>query len=75
MPNAYNEKEKKKEQKPRGVVANVLDCDIILRGGFQLQLHYHTHFLTNNLRKGIIPHLTYGLNCMTFILLQEYVWL
>ena len=36
----------------RSVVANVLDCDIVVRV-FQLQLRYYIHFLTNTLGKGM----------------------
>ena len=34
----------------RGVVANVLDCDIA-ESEFELQLRYYIHFLTNTIGK------------------------
>ena len=39
---------------PQGIVANVLDCNIV--GRFKPQLHNHIHFWTNTLGKGIIHH-------------------
>ena len=38
----------------RGVVANVLDCDILV-SEFELQLHHNIHFRTNTLEKGMNP--------------------
>ena len=43
-----------------GVMAKVLDCDIIV-SGFELQSRYCVHFRTNTLEKGMnshIPHPT-----------------
>ena len=40
------------EGSPRDVVANVLDCDIIVNE-FELQSHYHVHIRTNTLGKGM----------------------
>ena len=42
------------EQNLRGVVANVLDCDVTV-SEFELQLHYYVHFRTNILRKSMNP--------------------
>ena len=36
----------------RGVVANVLDCDIIV-SEFEIQSRYYVHFQINTLRKGM----------------------
>ena len=33
-----------------GVVANVLDCNIVV-SEFELQSHSHAHFMTNNIRQ------------------------
>ena len=38
----------------RGVVANVLDCDIV-GSEFELESHYHVHFQTNAPGKGMKP--------------------
>ena len=37
---------------PQGIVANVLDSDIIV-GKFKLKLRYYVHFQTNTLAKGM----------------------
>ena len=37
-----------------GIVANVLDCDLVIKL-FDLQLRYYIHFLTNALEKGMHP--------------------
>ena len=39
---------------PRGVVANVLYCDIVV-SEFELQLCYYIHFRTNARRKAAQP--------------------
>ena len=58
-----------------GVVANVLDCDIIV-GEFDPQLRYCIHFRTNIFSKGMNPLFTflYGLNNITTVFLQEWFW-
>ena len=48
----------------RGVVANVLDCNIV-RSEIELQSYYFVHFRINTLGKGMnfhIPNPSYGLN-------------
>ena len=58
-------------ESPCHVVANVLDCSVIVRE-FKLQLHYYVHFWTNTLGKGkksIIPHPNYGLNSTSTMVL------
>ena len=41
-------------KEPRGVAANVLDYDIVVRK-FELQLRYYDHFRSNTLCKGMKP--------------------
>ena len=50
-----------------GLVANTLDCDIVVRE-FKLQLGYYIHFETNILGKGTNPHIlpAMGLSLMFF---------
>ena len=43
---------KGKRGNPRGVVANVLDCDIVV-SEFELLSRYYVHFRTNALGKGM----------------------
>ena len=45
-------KEKKWGGIPHGIVAKVLEYEIIVRK-FKLQFHYYVHFWTNALRKGM----------------------
>ena len=48
----------------RGLVANVLDCDIVVNE-FELQSCCYVHFLTNTLGKGMKPLIllpSYSLN-------------
>ena len=54
------------------VVANVLDCNI-KESAFKLQSFYYVYFQSNNLEKGMNPFInhTYGLNCITSVLLAE----
>ena len=55
-----------------GVVANVMDCDIVV-SDFDLQSCCYVHFRTNTLGKGmnsLIPN--YGLNNTITILLHTY---
>ena len=54
-----------------GVVAKVLNCDIVV-SDFDLQLRHYIHFQTNTLRKGmnLLILSSYGLNCTTTVLLQ-----
>ena len=40
------------EESPRGVVTNVLDCDIGV-SKFEFQSHYYVHFQSNTLGKGV----------------------
>ena len=42
------------ESSPRGVVANELDCDIVV-SEFEIQLHHYVHFQTNAQEKGMNP--------------------
>ena len=42
------------EGSPRGIVAKVSDCDIIINE-FKLQLHYYIHFWTYTTSKGMKP--------------------
>ena len=42
---------------PRGLVANVLDCDIVV-SEFEFQLRYYVHFWTNILEKGMKPFIS-----------------
>ena len=49
---------------PRGVVANVLDCDIIVHK-FEHQSRYYVHFQINTLRKGMNLFICFGLNSTT----------
>ena len=39
---------------PCSIVANMLDCDIVV-SGFKLQLCYYIHFQNNTLGKGLNP--------------------
>ena len=39
-------------ESPYGIVANVLDCDIVV-SDFELQLRHCINFRTNNLKKGM----------------------
>ena len=39
---------------PRGVVANVQDCNIV-ESKFKFQLSYHVHFWTDTFGKGMNP--------------------
>ena len=52
--NNYKLRETRERGSSRGVVANVLDCDIIL-SEFEHQSHNYVHFRTNTLGKGINP--------------------
>ena len=45
---------RKEGRSPHGIVANVLDCDIVV-SKFELQSLYYVHFRTNTLRKGMDP--------------------
>ena len=42
------------EAGPHGIVANVLDCYIVV-SEFELQSRYYVHFRTNTLQKGMNP--------------------
>ena len=39
-----------------GVVANMMDSNITV-SEFELQLRYYVHFRTNNIGKGVYPHI------------------
>ena len=41
-------------ESPRGVVVNVLDCDIVV-SKFEIQSWYYVHFQTNAFGKGMNP--------------------
>ena len=41
-----------RRESPRGIVVNVLDCDIGA-SEFELQLRYYVHFQTNTPEKGM----------------------
>ena len=60
---------------PRVIVANVVDCDIVV-SVFELQSCYYVHFWCNTLGKGrnslTLP--SYGLNSTTTMSLQEWLW-
>ena len=56
-----------------GIVANVLDCGLEV-SEFELQLRCYVQFWTNALGKGINSlSLSYGLNSITAVLLQEWL--
>ena len=59
---------------PHGVVANMLDCNIIV-SEFKLQLHYYVYFQTNTLGEGmkllILP--SYSLKSTTTVLLWGWI--
>ena len=58
---------------PRGVVANVLDCDFIV-SGFEFQSHYYVRFRTNTKRKAwTLLSPCQGLNTTT-VVLQGLLW-
>ena len=52
---------------PYNVVANVLDCNIIV-SEFKLHLHYYVHFWTNTLGKDMKPFIP-SANSITTVLL------
>ena len=62
---------------PRDIVANMLDCDIVV-SQFELQSSYYVHFRTNTLEKGMKPLTHYEtsnrLNSITAVLLRWMVW-
>ena len=62
-------------ENPCGVVANILESDIII-SEFKLQLHYYIHFHTDTTWKGIEPLYSpsYGLNNIITALLQGWLW-
>ena len=47
------------EESRHCVVANMLDCDIVV-SEFKLQLFYYVHFQTNTLEKGMNPLIPTG---------------
>ena len=60
------------EGSPCGVLANVLDCDIIV-SEIELQSCYYIRFQTNTVGKSMnpfIPPSNYGLNNTTIVILQ-----
>ena len=58
-----------------GVMAKVLDCGPKV-SEFKCQSHYYVHFQMNTFGKGIeTPYsLSFGLNSITAILLQGWIW-
>ena len=57
---------------PYGVVANMLDCNIIV-SKFKLKLCYYVHFWINTTAKSKLSCLSsYGLNSTTIVLLQGW---
>ena len=58
----------------RGIVANVLDCDIVV-SEFEHHSPYYVHFRTNTLGEGVNPLITpsYGLNSVTTVFKQEWL--
>ena len=42
------------EMSAHGIVANVLDCDIVV-SEFELKSSYYIHFRNNTLKKGMNP--------------------
>ena len=64
-----------REGSPLGIVANVLDCDIVV-SEFEIQLRDYFYFRTNTLRKCInsfsLPTPSYWLNCIPIVLLQGW---
>ena len=61
--------------RPRGVVANVLDFDIVVIE-FELQSHYYVHFQIHTVRKGMnnLIHYIFVLNSTTTVLLEGWIW-
>ena len=57
------------ESPPHCAVANVLNCNILVRE-FEIQLHYYTHFWCNTLGKDMNLFNFYGLNSTTAVLLK-----
>ena len=61
---------------PSRIITQVLDCS--LKGNkFVLQLSYYIHFQINTFGKGMNPFLpppSHGLNRITVVLLQGWVW-
>ena len=56
----------------RGVVANILDCDIVV-SEFELKSRYYVHFRFDTFRKGMNPIycFSYGLNSTITVFLDD----
>ena len=64
------------KRESRGKVPNVVDCELVLKE-FKLKPHYKIHFQTSTLGKrmnSITPTTSYGLNSITAVLLQGWLW-
>ena len=59
------------DESPCNVVANVLDCDIVINK-FELQSRYYVHFRINTLRKGTNPIISPA--NFTSIFLEGWIW-
>ena len=61
---------------PHGVMVKAMDCKIVV-SEFKLHLFYHVHFQINILME-MYEHpyfLGYGLNSVTAVLLEGWLWL
>ena len=57
-------------------MVNMLDYDIVI-SEFELHSRYYVQLWTNTLEKGmnlIIPDTSYGLSCLTTVLLRGRFW-
>ena len=55
------------------LVVKVLDCRIVV-SEFKLQSRYYVHFWTNTLGKGMNLFILPGLNSITAVLLEGWLW-
>ena len=60
---------------PCAVMVKALDCGIVI-SEFELQSYYNIHFRTNTLKKGMNPLYPprYGLNTITTVLVEGWLW-
>ena len=61
---------------PRGVVASILDCNIIV-SKYKFQLHYYVYFQTNKFgerHEPPYPLPSHGLNSITAVVLEGWLW-
>ena len=58
-----------------GLMATKLDCDIVV-SEFEIQSRYYVHFRTNTPGKDMNPLMpqSYGLNSISTIFLQRWLW-